>query len=171
MVVVGPDVREPAVGDLVLAHTAPLRGHSGFWAQQVLLSAAHVAPVPAGLGPCDAAGPPVAGLTACQVLQWLGLEPGGRLLLTNAAGVTGSLAPQLAVRAGVSVTATASAASTARLRRLGAETALDHHDETWWRRATTASTRHSSPLPAPPPRPPSWGGTGGTTTWVLRVTG
>src|SRR3954452_9688828 len=52
---VGADVDEFAVGDRVLAHEAPLPGASGFWAERVLLTAAHAAPCPPGLRPVEAA--------------------------------------------------------------------------------------------------------------------
>jgi NADPH:quinone reductase-like Zn-dependent oxidoreductase len=128
---VGPDVTSPAVGDLVLAHAAPLPGHSGFWAQQVLLLAAHAAPVPAGLSPERAAALPVNGLTAYQGLDSLDLSRGERLLVTNGAGATGALAVQLAVAAGVHVTATASPRAFDRLRGLGVAEVADYHDPAW----------------------------------------
>src|SRR6266542_453880 len=51
---VGAGVDEFAVGDRVLAHEAPLPGASGFWAERVLLTAAHAAPCPSGLQPLQA---------------------------------------------------------------------------------------------------------------------
>jgi NADPH:quinone reductase-like Zn-dependent oxidoreductase len=131
VVAVGPDVMSPAVGDLVLAHSAPLPGHSGFWAEQVLLRAADAAPLPEGLAPERAAALPVNGLTARQALDRLDLSSGKRLLVTNGAGATGVLALQLAVAAGVRVTATASSRSFERLRRLGAADVVDYHVPTW----------------------------------------
>ena len=128
---VGPDVTSPAVGDRVLAHAAPLPGHSGFWAEQVLLLAAHAAPVPAGLSLERAAALPVNGLTAYQGLDSLRLSRGQRLLVTNGAGATGALAVQLAAAAGVHVTATASPHAFDRLRGLGAAEVADYHDPAW----------------------------------------
>ncbi|MCQ8835258.1 NADP-dependent oxidoreductase [Streptomyces malaysiensis] len=131
VVAVGPDVTAPAVGDLVLAHSAPLPGHSGLWAEQVLLRAADAAPLPEGLDPARAAALPVNGLTACQALDWLNLSSGMHLLVTNGAGVTGALVLQLAVAGGVQVTATASPRSFDRLRRLGATDVIDYHRPAW----------------------------------------
>jgi NADPH:quinone reductase-like Zn-dependent oxidoreductase len=132
---VGADVDEFATGDRVLAHEAPLPGGSGFWAERVLLTAAHAAPCPAGLQPVEAAALPVSGLTAGQALTMLGLGlgvgRGQRLLVTNGAGNTGSLAVQLAAAMGVEVTATASAAATDRLRGLGAAQVVDYHNPNW----------------------------------------
>jgi NADPH:quinone reductase-like Zn-dependent oxidoreductase len=128
---VGADVNEVAVGDRVLAHEAPLPGGSGFWAERVLLTAAHAAPCPPGLRPVEAAALPVSGLTAAQALAMLGVGRGQRLLVTNGAGNTGSLAIQLAAAMGVEVTATASASATDRLRGLGAAQVVDYHDLDW----------------------------------------
>jgi NADPH:quinone reductase-like Zn-dependent oxidoreductase len=128
---VGAHVGEFAVGDRVLAHEAPLPGASGFWAQRVLLTAAHAAPFPPGLEPVEAAALPVNGLTAWQALAMLGVGRGQRLLVTNGAGNTGSLAIQLAAAMGVEVTATASASATDRLRGLGAAQVVDYHNPNW----------------------------------------
>jgi NADPH:quinone reductase-like Zn-dependent oxidoreductase len=128
---VGADVGEFAVGDRVLAHEAPLPGGSGFWAERVLLTAAHTAPFPPGLEPVEAAALPVNGLTAGQALAMLGVGRGQRLLVTNGAGNTGSLAIQLAAAMGVEVTATASASATDRLRGLGAARVVDYHNPNW----------------------------------------
>jgi NADPH:quinone reductase-like Zn-dependent oxidoreductase len=128
---VGADVHEFAVGERVLAHEAPLPGGSGFWAERVLITAAHSAHCPSGLDPVKAAALPVNGLTAWQALAMLGLGRGERLLVTNGGGNTGSLAIQLAATMGVEVTATASASATNRLRSLGAAQVVDYHDPDW----------------------------------------
>ena len=128
---VGPDVTSPAVGDLVLAHSAPLPGHSGFWAEQALLMAADAAPVPENLDVARAAALPVNGLTAYQALDALLLTRGSRLLVTNGGGATGALAVQLAVAAGAQVTATASPRSFERLRQLGAAEVVDYRSTAW----------------------------------------
>jgi NADPH:quinone reductase-like Zn-dependent oxidoreductase len=131
VVAVGPHVTGLAVGDPVVAHEAPFPGGSGFWAEQVLLTAAHVAFRPAALDPVTAAALPVGGLTARQALVALALRPGDRLLITGGAGGTGALAVQLAVRAGLRVTTTASPRSAPRLWRFGVEAVVDYHDPAW----------------------------------------
>jgi len=128
---VGADVDEFAVGDRVLGHEAPLPGGSGFWAERTLLTTAHAAPCPSGLKPVEAAALPVNGLTAWQALAMLGLGRGQRLLVTNGAGNTGSIAIQLAAPMGVEVTATASASASDRLRGLGVAQVVDYHDPNW----------------------------------------
>ena len=131
VVAVGPDVTSLVVGDLVLAHSAPLPGHSGFWAEQVLLMAADAAPVPENLDIAQAAALPVNGLTAYQALDALLVSRGDRLLVTNGAGATGALAVQLAAAAGAQVTATASPRSFERLRQLGAAEVVDYRSPDW----------------------------------------
>ncbi|GAA1910486.1 NADP-dependent oxidoreductase [Streptantibioticus ferralitis] len=128
---VGPDVHEFALGDRVLAHEAPLAGGSGFWAERVLITAAHATRCPTGLDPVEAAALPVNGLTAWQALAMLALGRSERLLVTNGGGNTGSLAVQLAAAMGIEVTATASASATGRLRSLGAPHVVDYHDPDW----------------------------------------
>lgn len=128
---IGEGVSGVAVGAPVLAHGASLPGASGFWAERVLLEAAHVAPCPAGLDAVRAGALPVGGLTSRQALDTLAIRPGERLLITGGAGGTGALAVQLAARAGVEVTATASPGNADRLERLGSATVLDYHDPDW----------------------------------------
>jgi NADPH:quinone reductase-like Zn-dependent oxidoreductase len=132
---VGAGVQGLSVGDRVVAHEAPLPGGSGFWAQYVLVTAAHAARLPSGLEPAEAAALPVNGLTAVQALDLLDLASGQRLLVTNGAGNTGSLAIQLAAAAGVEVTTTASPSAKERLRRFGAAEVIDYHDPAWPTRA------------------------------------
>ena len=128
---VGADAGEFAVGDRVLAHEAPLPGGSGFWAERVLITAAHAAACPRGLDPVLAGALPVNGLTALQALEMLELGRGQRLLVTNGGGATGSLAIQLAAAMGVEVTTTASGSAADRLRGLGAAEIIDYHDPNW----------------------------------------
>ncbi|MFF7105280.1 NADP-dependent oxidoreductase [Streptomyces nigra] len=132
---VGPGVQGISLGDRVLAHDAPLPGGSGFWTEQVLVTAAHAALVPDALDPVVLAALPVNGLTAVQALVVLGLTAGQRLLITNGGGSTGALAIQLAAVAGVEVTATASPSAADRLREYGASEVIDYRDPAWSDRA------------------------------------
>jgi NADPH:quinone reductase-like Zn-dependent oxidoreductase len=128
---VGAAVAGVAIGDVVMAHAAPLPGGSGFWAEQVLLTASQVAHCPDRLSPVLAAGLPVSGLTAQQALRSLALSAGQRLLVTGGSGATGGLVVQLAAAAGIAVTATGSAHSAERMHRLGATETADYHDLNW----------------------------------------
>jgi NADPH:quinone reductase-like Zn-dependent oxidoreductase len=131
VIATGEGVEEIDEGDAVLAHEAPLPGGSGFWAERVLLTADVLTPRPDALDPETAAALPVAGLTARQAIDLLSLEPGQGLLITGGGGVTGSLALQLAVAAGLTVSTTASEAGARRLRDLGAAEVVDYHDRGW----------------------------------------
>jgi len=128
---VGEDVIGITVGDAVLVHEAPLPGGSGFWAQQVLVNAGHLAARPADLSPLLAGALPVAGLTALQALRQLGVDASTRLLITGASGVTAAIAVQLAAQLGANVVATAAALHAERLRRLGAAEVVDSHATDW----------------------------------------
>lgn len=128
---VGAGVTGFAVGDAVLAHEAPLPGGSGFWSEQILLSADHVTHRPSSVPASTAAALPVSGLTAWQALSLLRLSPGQTLLVTGGAGSTGIVVVQLAVHKGLAVTATASASSERRLLDLGAAEVVDYHDRDW----------------------------------------
>jgi len=128
---VGEDVAGRRVGDAVLVHEAPLPGGCGFWAERVLITAAHTAPRPPTLDPDRAGGLPVAGLTALQALDALEVRSGERVLITGASGPTAALALQLASRAGAEVVATAALRHADRLRRLGATEVVDSHERGW----------------------------------------
>lgn len=76
----------------------------------------------------DAAGAPVAALTAWQALfDVAGLQPGQRVLIHAAAGGVGSFAVQLAHGRGARVIGTASAENHDFLLSLGADQAVDYH--------------------------------------------
>lgn len=127
----GPGVTEFRPGDLVLVHEAHLPGHSGTWAEQVLVRSDSTARVPAGLPLMTAAALPVAGLTALQALDELRVGADTRLLVVGASGPTASLAVQLAHHRGAVVTAGAGLAHADRLRALGANEVIDTHVDGW----------------------------------------
>jgi NADPH:quinone reductase-like Zn-dependent oxidoreductase len=96
----GPSVRGVQAGDAVYAR-ADLPGN-GSYAEYVVVPRAHVAAKPHTLDHVNAAGVPLAAMTAWQALvggvgaQSLELEPGQRLLVVGAAGGVGTFAVQLA---------------------------------------------------------------------------
>jgi len=102
-----------AVGDRVVGFA-----DGGAYAELALLST--YAAVPEGLDPTVAVSLPIAGETAQRALRLLSLEPGETLLIHGASGAVGEVATQLAVRAGVRVIGTASAANQDRVAALGA---------------------------------------------------
>ncbi|MFF4449189.1 NADP-dependent oxidoreductase [Streptomyces sp. NPDC001502] len=117
---IGAGVTGLRTGDRVVGlhygQVKPLGTH----AQYVVLDAAAVASAPVAVDAVAAAGLPLAGLTAARAVDLLGLAPGSSVLITGAAGVVGGLAVQLAVRAGLAVTALAGAEDEEFVRSLGA---------------------------------------------------
>ena len=100
----GPGVAAPAVGTRVAA--VPIFGGH---AELVRVAATHVRPLAAGVGFAEGAALAVTGLTADHALFTVGrLRAGERVVITAAAGGVGTIAVQLAARAGARVLAVAS---------------------------------------------------------------
>lgn len=117
---VGPEVDGWTVGRRVVGlHYGPVKP-LGTHAEYVVLDASALAPAPGTADDAAAAALPLSGLTAARAVDLLGLAPGASVLITGAAGVVGGLAVQLAVRAGLVVTALAGAEDEAFVRSLGA---------------------------------------------------
>lgn len=112
-------------GDAVIAYlpiTAP-----GAAAEYVAAPADVLAAAPRTVELADAAALPTVGLTAWQSLfEHAGLKAGQSILINGAGGAVGGYAVQLAKQAGATVTATASARSTDRLRSYGADRIIDY---------------------------------------------
>lgn len=105
---VGPDV-DLVVGQLVAGLLDRLDVPAGTYAEQVVLAATAVAPIPDGLGPVAAATVPLNATTAVQALRLLDRSGGDRLLITGAAGAVGGFAVPLAAAQGWRVTGLARA--------------------------------------------------------------
>lgn len=122
---VGEGVSGWSAGDAVVAFlpvTAP-----GTAAEYAAVPAGALAAAPRAVELADAAALPSAGLTAWQSLfEHAGLKPGQSILVNGAGGAVGGYAVQLARQAGATVTATASARSTGRLRSHGADRIIDY---------------------------------------------
>ena len=113
------------VGDPVWG-LLPVRGTRwGAYAERVAVDMAFVAPRPAGLELVEAATLPLAGGTAMQVLDRLGLPEGSWLLVHGAAGGVGHLMVQLAAIRGLRVAAVSGGVDRRRLLGLGAELWVD----------------------------------------------
>jgi NADPH:quinone reductase len=123
---VGEGVTGFAVGDQVYGSV-----FTGAMAEQVLVPAAALAPVPAGLSLTEAAGFRVTYLTAYHALVTAGgLQPGQWVVVLGAAGGVGTAAVDVAARLGARVIAAAS--SPQRLKvcaELGAEAGIDYTRE------------------------------------------
>ncbi|MEU8876976.1 NADP-dependent oxidoreductase [Streptomyces javensis] len=125
----GPGVSAFAPGDEVLGMLA-LPGAGNTYAEYVLASVNEIVHELAGLTVEQAAGLPMAGLTAWQSLVGLArIQPGQRVLVHRAAGGVGHLAVQIAKARGAHVIGTASAAKHHLLRRLGVDQLVDYRSQ------------------------------------------
>jgi putative PIG3 family NAD(P)H quinone oxidoreductase len=123
-----PDVAWPEVGQEVCALLA-----GGGYAEEVVLPAAHVLPVPRGLSLVEAAAVPEVFTTAWLNLREEGaLKPGERVLIHAGASGVGTAAIQLCVAWGNPVVVTVgSEEKCQRAMSLGAELAVDRKDGPW----------------------------------------
>ncbi|MEE1740893.1 NADP-dependent oxidoreductase [Streptomyces sp. BE147] len=118
----GVAVDEFTVGDEVIGYVREDFLSRGTFAEYVAAPVRTLARKPMGLSFEEAAGLPLAGLTAYQVLhRTLKVRSGETVLVHAAAGGVGSLAVQLARHAGCRVIGTASAHNHDHVRSLGAE--------------------------------------------------
>lgn len=114
------------MGDRVLAY-APM---AGFYAERVTVPAAAVVHAPKSVPLTDAATLLVGASTAYQALVDVGrLRRGQSVLITAGAGGTGAHAVELAKHLGAHVIATAGPGNQGFLAQLGADEALDYHDD------------------------------------------
>jgi NADPH2:quinone reductase len=115
-----------SAGDLVYGSV-----FTGAMAEQVLVPARSVSPVPAGLPLAEAAAFRVTYLTAYHALVTAGeLRPGQWVVVLGAAGGVGSATVDVAVRLGARVIAAASSPERLKVcRELGAEAGIDYAAE------------------------------------------
>ncbi|MFI6144047.1 NADP-dependent oxidoreductase [Streptomyces sp. NPDC051109] len=118
---VGIDVPEFAVGDEVMAYARKDYVHGGTFAEYVSVPVRAAAAKPASLSWQEAAGLPLAGLTAYQLLTRLATGKDDTVLIHGAAGGVGSFGVQIARALGARVIGTASPRNHDRLRELGCE--------------------------------------------------
>jgi NADPH:quinone reductase-like Zn-dependent oxidoreductase len=122
---VGARVTGLGVGTRVICAT--YQAGIGHYAHYVAVPADLIAPAPASLDAVHAAALPVNGLTAYQATyDVLKVQAGEALLITGAAGGTGTVAVQLAAQLGAHVIATARGRNHAYLHRLGATELIDY---------------------------------------------
>lgn len=127
---VGRDVATLRAGDRVMG-IAP--AHGGGYAEQIVLDAARVLPLPAGVGFEAAAATPVAFGTSLYALRQRGrLAAGDTVLVLGAAGGVGLAAVQLAKAMGARVIAAASSADKRALALAqGADDTVDYTQADW----------------------------------------
>jgi len=117
------------VGDPVIG-MIPVPRTSGSLAEYAPISPLSVAPAPRNLDLVEAAGLPIAALTAYGALHdGAAIQAGQRVLVHAGAGGVGHLAVQLARLAGAEVIATASARNHDFIRELGAQRVIDYRTE------------------------------------------
>lgn len=125
---VGSAVTGFAVGDAV--YGVPNFPGDGSYAEYCVAKASQFAPKPNSLSFNEAAGVPLAGLTAWTGLFGHGqLRAGQRVLIQGASGGVGGFAVQFAKAKGAYVIGTASAGNLAYLKELGADEALDYRGQ------------------------------------------
>ncbi|MFF2851784.1 NADP-dependent oxidoreductase [Streptomyces sp. NPDC058001] len=118
----GVSITEFAVGDEVVGYVREDMLSRGTFAEYVAAPVRTLARKPRNLSFEEAAGLPLAGLTAYQVVVGaLGVKEGETVLVHAAAGGVGSTAVQLARHAGARVIGTASEHNHGYLRELGAD--------------------------------------------------
>ena len=123
---VGHGVTTLAPGDEVLGMPWFPR-QAGAYADYVTAPSRQFVRKPPGLSFEQAAGLPLAGLTAWQILvDTANLQPGQRVLITAVAGGVGHLAAQVAKARGAIVLGTARAAKHEALRALGVDEPIDY---------------------------------------------
>ncbi|MBT2422511.1 NADP-dependent oxidoreductase [Streptomyces sp. ISL-22] len=118
---VGLDVDEFAPGDEVFGYIRKDSVQLGAYAELVSAHVRMLAHKPASLSWEQAAGVPLAGLTAYQSIQRVGLREGETVLVHAAAGGVGMFGVQIAVALGARVIGTASERNHDFVRELGAE--------------------------------------------------
>ena len=125
---VGDGVGRFAVGDRVFARLD--KAKLGAYAPYAVVGEQLLAKLPDSLDFADAAGLPLAGLTALQALRdELAVTPGSKIFVSGGAGGVGTLAIQLAVWLGARVATTGSPHSEELLRSLGATTVINYREQ------------------------------------------
>jgi NADPH:quinone reductase-like Zn-dependent oxidoreductase len=123
----GAAVSDYTPGDRVfgfLLHANPT-AHAGAWAELITVTEElQIAPAPDGVDLATAGAAPLAGITALMSVEALDLSAGDVVLIAGATGGVGSLAVQLAARAGARVLAPALPADESFLRELGVSDVL-----------------------------------------------
>ncbi|MDN2452241.1 NADP-dependent oxidoreductase [Lactobacillus sp. UCMA15818] len=129
IVQVGPAVKKFKVGDDVFARPDNYKdGKKGTYAEYAVVKEDKLALKPANLSFEEAAGIPLAGLTAYQVIKdQLKIRAGEKVLIQGGAGGVGSFAVQLAKYFGAYVATTASPQNEVFLKEIGADEVIDYH--------------------------------------------
>jgi NADPH2:quinone reductase len=115
-------------------------GGAGGYAEQAVVPAGQLVPVPGGLDLRQAAALLHDGATALRLIASTGVRPGERVLITGAAGGLGLLLLQLARAAGAQVIGAArGSAKLGLVWDLGADAVIDYSEPGWTKRVTEAT--------------------------------
>lgn len=138
---VGPDVEDWSVGDEVCALV-----DGGGYAEQVVVPAAQLLPVPRGVSVRDAAGlPEVACTVWSNVFMTANLQPGEVFLVHGGSSGIGTMAIQLAKAAGATVAVTAGTEEKlAFCRELGADIAINYREQDFVEEVRGATDGHGA---------------------------
>ena len=117
---VGPGVESLKVGDRVFGRA------SATYAEYTVASEATLAKLPDSVSFEAGAALGLTGVSAWHAVEAADVHPGQRVLIQGGAGGVGSIALQLAKRAGAHVIATTSAKNVDHVRALGADEAVDY---------------------------------------------
>jgi putative PIG3 family NAD(P)H quinone oxidoreductase len=141
IVELGPDVEGWAVGDEVCALLS-----GGGYAEQVVVPAGQLLPVPVGVTLQDAAAlPEVVSTVWSNVFMLAGLRPDETLLVHGGTSGIGTMAIQLAHNLGARVIVTVGSAEKAqRSRELGADVAINYREEDFVGAVRAATDGHGA---------------------------
>lgn len=127
---VGGGVSGLNVGDEVYGQAGVLLGGSGSFAEYASAQAQNVAQKPKNVSHQEAAGLPLAGISALQaLLENINLKKGQKILIHGGAGGIGSFAIQLAKYLGAYVYTTVSKEDVAYVKDLGADEVIDYKSQ------------------------------------------
>jgi NADPH:quinone reductase-like Zn-dependent oxidoreductase len=120
----GSQVTHWRVGEAVYG-----RANTGGYAQYIVIDAEAIAAKPPRLTFAQAAGLPVAGVTAMLSLRTAGVGPGQTVVIIGAAGGVGSVTVQIAKSLGANVIGIASSRHNVYLKKLGADEVVNYDIE------------------------------------------
>ncbi len=123
----GDDVSNFEIGDLVYSRVP--QEQMGTIAEYVAVTSEAVSKKPGNISFEEAAGLPLAGLTALQSLEFAGIKADDRILIHAGSGGVGSLAIQYAKAKGAYVYTTTSTGNVEWVKELGADRVIDYKTE------------------------------------------
>lgn len=127
----GRDVTEFQEGDQI-AFVSMMQAKGGTWAEYAVVGAnSLIIPIPDGMSFTEAAAIPVAGNTTLKAFRALQLNPDDSLFIAGATGAIGTFAIQIAVDRNCIVAGSASKKNHEYMLSLGADKAVDYHDDDW----------------------------------------